>query len=297
MKVDVRCPGCGAKYSLDETLLGRKLKCKKCQRTFKVEASIAEGHGNSQSSAPAAAQRKPEKVVPEDVYGLDEAPLPPRRDNQSGGSAATESSEDRFTLPRRPGSTAPLTEAQKKKIAKRADRIERSKPFHGQAAFGVSFAAVFAIALFGWRVHRQLTKAERLANRNRAAQSAPAEVLDLKGYFAEVDEDVEEMISKGEAAEARDWLDSTKHQNHEVAEMSLETAREVVNGFYERGAGKVYVLGSITLGGKLVTPAFAIKLLADDGQRKLCYAWKARFPNQTQNTPEFGQKYLLFGEP
>ena len=101
----------------------------------------------------------------------------------------------------RPGSAKPLTEAQKKSIAKRADKIEKSKPFRSNAAFGVSFGTVLAIALFGWRVQRALTKAERIAKRNQAIQTAPAEVVDLKAHAAETDEDVEDMIAKNDTAE------------------------------------------------------------------------------------------------
>ena len=142
----------------------------------------------------------------------------------------------------RPGSTTPLTDAQKKKIAKRADKIEKSRPFRSNAAFGVSFGTVFVIALFGWRVQRALTKAERIAKRNQAIQTAPAEVVDPKAYAAEIDQDVADMIANNDVAEAREWLDTARYPNHEVDELTNQVAREIVDGFYERGADKVYVV-------------------------------------------------------
>ena len=100
-----------------------------------------------------------------------------------GETAAVSSSnhdDEPIPLPR-PGSAKPLTEAQKKSIAKRADKIEKSKPFRSNAAFGVSFGTVLAIALFGWRVQRALTKAERIDKRNQAIQTAPEEVVRPQG--------------------------------------------------------------------------------------------------------------------
>ena len=77
---------------------------------------------------------------------------------------------------------------------------------------------------------------------------------------------------------AREWLDSAKYPNHEVAEMTNQVAREIVDGFYERGAGKVYVISPFTLRDKVLTPGFAVQLPADPSRRKQCFDWKAKFP-------------------
>ena len=79
-------------------------------------------------------------------------------------------------------------------------------------------------------------------------------------------------------------------------EMTNQVAREIVDGFYERGAGKVYVISPFTLRDKVLTPGFAIQLPADPSRRKQCFDWKAKFPDQEQIMQDFGQKYLMFGE-
>ena len=219
MKITIQCPDCGTKYTVDQKFEGRKLTCKKCELKFAIAAGPA--------AAPLVAARtssspgtRPESVppIPEDVYGLAEEPVPARARGVTAAGSSSNSDDDDEPMPlARPGSTKPLTEAQKKSIAKRADKIEKSKPFRSNAAFGVSFGTVLAIALFGWRVQRALTKAERIAKRNQAIQTAPAEVVDLKAHAAEIDQDVEDMIAKNDTAEAREWLDTTKYPNHEVA--------------------------------------------------------------------------------
>jgi hypothetical protein len=290
MKLTIQCPDCGTKYTVDQKFEGRKLTCKKCELKFTIAAGPAAAPVVAARSSSSPATRP--EPVPDNVYGLAEEPIRARaRDAAAAGSSSNRDDDEPMPLPR-PGSTKPLTETQKKSIAKRADKIEKSKPFRSNAAFGVSFGTVLAISLFGWRVQRALTKAERVAKRNQAIQTASAEVVDLKSYAVEIDEDVAEIIANNDVADAREWLDTAKYPNHEVAELTNQVAREVVDGFYERGGGKVYVISPRTFRDKVLTPGFAVQLPTDPDRRKQCFDWKEKYPNQEQIT-DYGQKYLL----
>jgi hypothetical protein len=190
MKITIQCPDCGTKYTVDQKFEGRKLTCKKCELKFTITAGPMTPQVAARSSASPATRPEPVPPVPDDVYGLADEPVPARvRNATAAGSSSRTDDDEPKTLPR-PGSTTPLTEAQKRNIAKRADKIEKSKPFRSNAAFGVSFGTVLAIALFGWRVQRALTKAERITKRNQAIQTASAEIVDLKALAAETDHDV-----------------------------------------------------------------------------------------------------------
>jgi hypothetical protein len=186
---------------------------------------------------------------------------------------------------------APLTAAQKKKIAKRADKIDRTKAT--TAGVGVSFGAVLAIALFGWRMHGRLNRASRSLERLRANQSAPAEVGDPAVMFAEVDKYAARMLKEPGTAEAREWLDPAKFPNHAVMEMSADHAREMVAGFYERGAERVAILDPTKLGDAMITAEIAIKLPQDPAKRKACLEWAARWQEADKPEQDLGQQYLV----
>jgi hypothetical protein len=184
-----------------------------------------------------------------------------------------------------------LTAAQKKKIAKRADKIDRTKGT--TATVGVSFGTVLAIALFGWRIHTRLERGRRAADRLNAAQTAPAELVDPKAILASVDQQVAKLIAQPNTAEAGDWLDPAKHPDHAVIGMITDRAREMVAGFYQRGAEKVYVLDPTESGHAHITAQFAVKLPQDPTQRRQCFQWQAQFEPEAQPDQDVGQKYLL----
>lgn len=57
MSMSVRCSGCGAKFSADERIAGKRVKCPKCQTTFKVPPVDTPAHQQpteSGAEAPAA---------------------------------------------------------------------------------------------------------------------------------------------------------------------------------------------------------------------------------------------------
>ena len=101
------------------------------------------------------------------------------------------------------------------------------------------------------------------------------------------------MIAQPAAAEARDWLDPAKYPNHAVKEMPAQAAREMVAGFYERGAEKVYVLEPASIGNAILTDEFAVKLPQSPLQRKKCLLWAAKHEGDGPPAADLGQKYLL----
>ena len=179
----------------------------------------------------------PTTPVDLDVFGLQEESIGP----PISGSIPSESpidsgrsNEDSPSVPARLKPYKPLSESKKKQIAKRAAKIDRSKP--STAAFGVSFGAVLTFALIGWRIYRILNGIQRAAARADAFQSAPADIdaFDAGTTAAETDRMIGTMISQPTTAEARDWLDPAKHPNRSISEMPAEAARDMVAGFYER---------------------------------------------------------------
>jgi hypothetical protein len=185
----------------------------------------------------------------------------------------------------------PLSEAKKKRIAKNAAKADRMKP--SNATFGVSFGTALAIALIGWRFYRAFHRYERAAPQANAVQAATLEDFDPKAIIAAMDKEVEKMVAEPSTAEARDWLDTAKYPNHGVMEMSIENAREMVGGFYQRGAEKVYVFDPTTLGNTVITAQIGVTLPSDTAQRKQCLAWAAKYEGGEPPSPDQGQKYLL----
>ncbi len=185
----------------------------------------------------------------------------------------------------------PLSEAKKKKIAKNAAKADRMKP--SNATFGVSFGTALAIALIGWRFYRAFHRYQRPAPQANAVQTATLEDFDPKTILVALDKEVERMIAERSTAEARDWLDTAKYPNHGVMEMSIENAREMVGGFYQRGAEKVYVFDPTTIGNTVITAQIGVKLPRDTAQRKQCLEWAAKYEGGEPPSPDQGQKFLL----
>jgi len=290
---------------------GKKTVCSQCGVKFRIPgggspvvASTSAQRSSTSAATPAppapvktAATPAPPAPDELDVYGLEEEPSPtatrgapgspPEASVQSGSTSA----ESDPPLPRR-DLYKPVSEKKKKQIVKRADKLDRLKPTN--AGIGISFGAVLAIALIGWRLYRIMHRFERAAARANAAQSAP--VLDaaaLKTFLAEMDKETERMIAKPDTAEARDWLDPAKHPNHQVMEMSAENARAMVAGFYERGAQQVYVLEPTPTGAVVMAALFVVKLPQEPDQRRNCLAWAAKHQQEDQPSPDQGQKYLM----
>jgi hypothetical protein len=281
---------------------GKKTVCAKCGAKIRIPGSTP----STASAKSAPASSKPAKVplpaqespspVDLDLYGLEEAPvasLPPRSTGTPSETSASDRSvsKDSLPAPARIKAYKPLSEAKKKQIAKRAAKADRMKP--SNATVGVSFGAVLAFALIGWRVYRIFNRFERAAARTNAVQAATEEDFDPKAMLVEMDKDVDRMIAEPSTAEARDWLDTTKHPNHGVMEMSIEKAREMVAGFYQRGAEKVYILDPTTINNAVITAQIGVKLPRDSAQRKQCLEWAAKYEEEEQPSPDRGQKYLL----
>jgi hypothetical protein len=296
-KLSVACDQCGKAHWVSAEHVGKKTTCKGCGAQFRIQvggvAPVRSEPARRASARAEAPESPPRSDV--DVYGLDEEPAAPL----SQGSRPVETSlaspggDDSAPLPKRPEAYKPLSAAQKKKIAKRAAKIEKTKT--SNATVGVSFGAVLAIALFGWRMYRVTHRFERAANRLNAAQAAPGEVvvLDPKSAADATDKEAAEMIAQPTTAEAREWLDPAKYPNHSVMEMPTQTAQEMVAGFYERGAEKVYVLDPTSISGTLLTAEFAVKLPKDPAQRKQCLEWAAKYEEGESPAADVGQKYLL----
>ncbi|MEO6807686.1 MAG: hypothetical protein ABI353_01050, partial [Isosphaeraceae bacterium] len=96
MSITFPCSQCGQRYQVDESLTGKRMKCKKCETVMKIPASNPSAptrpplqtFGTAASPAPPPpkpAARRPAPPPPadrftiddvEDPYGLDSAPLP-----------------------------------------------------------------------------------------------------------------------------------------------------------------------------------------------------------------------------
>jgi ribosomal protein S27E len=296
-KLSVACDQCGKAHWVAAEHVGKKTTCKGCGAVFRIQAGAAAPVRSEPARPSAARSRAPESPPPPDVdvYGLDEPPEAPRAQASPAveASSASPNGDDSASLPKRIGAYKPLTAAQKKKIAKRAAKIEKTKV--SNATVGVSFGAVLAIALFGWRIYRVVHRFERAAKGIDAAQTAPGDVVELdpKSAADAVDKEVADMIGKPGTAEAREWLDTAKYPNHAVMEMPTPTAQEMVAGFYERGAEKVYVVDPTSINGTLLTAQIAVKLPKDPAQRKQCLEWAAKYEGGESPDADVGQKYLL----
>ncbi len=233
-----RCSGCGKALTAPAHLAGKKVTCKACGLTgIKIPARPA-----STPSAPAPAKARPSSG-PEplnagpaavDIFGLDEAPSasqPTRAGDDlfadSGASPTVAGAASEESLPPRNKMFEPMSAEKKKKVHKRADKINKEKPSFAGAGIGVSFGTIIAITLFGWRLYRighRVTRAMDDDPPVAAAGFEPGEKFDPKAVAAEDDRNVERMLKEPGAAEATEWLDAAKHPNHVVFEMGNDRA-------------------------------------------------------------------------
>ncbi|HQA00188.1 MAG TPA: zinc-ribbon domain-containing protein, partial [Phycisphaerae bacterium] len=66
----VRCPSCGTKYKLPAKAVGRKVRCVKCNTTFRITDPRADSHRFPSASKPDASR----PAAPQ--------PAPPQREHQ-----------------------------------------------------------------------------------------------------------------------------------------------------------------------------------------------------------------------
>src|SRR5947209_8339073 len=71
MAVNVNCPGCRTSYPVTEDLLGKKIRCKKCQETF--TATAAKAPAGSRPTDERITSRRPARNE-EDYEDDEEAP-------------------------------------------------------------------------------------------------------------------------------------------------------------------------------------------------------------------------------
>ena len=182
-----------------------------------------------------------------------------------------------------------------KPILGRAPRIAKASLSFAGAGLRVSLGTILAITFLGWRLDRTGHDVA-LYPGDRPVAGAPFEdgsLLDPKAATAEGDREAERMLRKPGAAEAREWLDPTRHPNHAVLEMGNGRARAMVAGFYDRGAKRVSVLDASPLGNAVVTAMLAIELPDEPDKRSLCLAWETQHLEGVDSTGDLGQKYLL----
>ncbi len=308
------CDQCGKPHAIAAEHAGKKTICVKCGARIRIPgespaAKTAPALSTATAPAPSTTTRKPaaaavsapaknpaapREVPPAglDIYGLEEAlaDAPMHSPAMPAGASASAASGDESSMPPpKRLDYAPISEAKKKKIARRAAKADRLKP--SNATVGVSFGAVIAFALVGWRIYRVVHRFERAA-RADDAQVATMEDFDPKKILAALDQQTEQRIADKSSAEARDWLDTARYPNHQVMEMSLDNAREMVAGFYQRGAEKVYVLEPEPVASAVVTAAFGVKLPSDAAKRKQCLEWAAKYEETDGPTPDQGQRFL-----
>jgi len=300
------CNGCGKSYSTPQHLAGKRIPCKKCGQVITIPGGTTTAvketaKGGSRSAAKPALRLGDDGPPPLDLFGLDDEPATAGKRPAGDGilavvdtpPAAGDAGDDAPVLPRG-GSTAPLSEAKKKQIARRAAKIDRMKPSYGGAAVGVSFGTVFAIALFGWRMYRTVHRVTRLAGVAGAAVAAPGDVnFDPKTLAAAADKEIESSLRQPGTAEARAWLDPAKHPGHALMGMDPGRARGLVAGFYERGADGVHVLDPTKAGDAVVASEIVVTLPADPARRKACIDWENEGTGGEGGSDDFGQKYLI----
>src|SRR5436309_56821 len=90
MAVSVTCPGCRTSYPVTEDLLGKKIRCKKCQETFtataaKSAAGVRRAGDDRITTKPAAAGKAPARYDDEDDA--------PRRNGNGRGRPMPRSAE------------------------------------------------------------------------------------------------------------------------------------------------------------------------------------------------------------
>jgi DNA-directed RNA polymerase subunit RPC12/RpoP len=307
--ISFRCLGCGTSYSTGSNLAGKKVRCKSCGQGIRVPGTadpstagspVARKEGSS-VPRPKSPTRQVAPAGPslEDIYGLEESATVPQ---SASGSSVSEgrpgSVEEDATLPQRAGAYEPMTAAKKKKLAKRAARVEKARPTFSGAGIGISFGGVLTAALIGWRVYRVTNAFNRPDRGPQMVVGGLGDFgnmppVDPKAAAAEEDRQVAEMLRAPGTAEAREWLDPAKHPNHSVMEMAPDKAREMVAGFYERGAKRVSVLDPTPLGNTILTAMIAVELPADLAKRRRCFEWETRCLEGDEPTRELGQKYIL----
>ena len=95
MPEQVRCPSCNATLRVPDTLLGKNVKCPKCQTTFLAETEEpAEPEGIVRDPAPSSRRRPsapPEEYEDEPPLEEEDEDRPRRRRRRGRGSAAAES--------------------------------------------------------------------------------------------------------------------------------------------------------------------------------------------------------------
>ncbi len=292
-----RCDGCGKTLTAPAHLAGKKITCKACGRTgVKIPGAAASA---AVLPTPEPAIAAPAAV---DLYGLDDAPVASRPTSagdelfaDSGASPTVARAASEEALPPRNKAFEPMSAEKKKRINKRADKINKEKPSFAGAGIGVSFGTIIAITLFGWRLYRIGHRVTRGLGDPPAA-AAPFDVgfkFDPKAAAAEEDLEVERMLKEPGSAEAGEWLDPAKYPNHGVAEMGRERARAMVAGFYERGATRVSVLDVGPLGNTIMTSTIAVELPSEPDKRKGCLVWETQYLGGADPTTDVGQKYLL----
>jgi ribosomal protein S27E len=295
-----RCEGCGKTYATPSRLAGKTIACKSCGKQLKIPGEpVSSGPSTASARRPSPATApKPAAPPPPDIFGFEDEPLPPRAGHPPAGDGESRSRPvvDEGAPPPRAGGFQPLSQEQKKKIARRAAKVDKSKTSYAGAGFGVSFGTVLMITLFCFRWYNRISnRIDR--HRHDANRSAPANprgsAVDSPTTAAESDRSIEEQIKQPGTAEAREWLDAAKHPNHVIMEMPAEKARALVAGFYERGAEAVYVLDPSPLGNSVVAAMFAVKLPQDPARRKECLDWETRSLQAEEPTQDMGQKYLM----
>lgn len=87
MPIESNCPGCGAKVRIPESMLGKRVRCPKCEMIFTAEAPDA-GYEEVAEEDPRPVRRRPAPVEDDDRHDDDDYEPQPRR---GGGRRAAQS--------------------------------------------------------------------------------------------------------------------------------------------------------------------------------------------------------------
>jgi hypothetical protein len=291
--IPFRCDGCGKTFQAPLHMAGKSGTCKACGQAIRIPAAAGAAATAAAPRPKAAALAQVATPPPADIYGFDDgpssAPTGKGREVELDGHSSSSKEE---ALPQRLD-YKPLSAEKKKQIAKRAAKIDRSMPSYAGAGMASVGSVILVVALIGWRAYRIAHRVTRLGGALAVATADDDDKpMDPRTAALEGDKSIEEMMKQPETAEAREWLDP-KFTNHAVMEMDMQRARDMVAGFYDRGAEKVCTLDATTLGNAVVTSMFAVKLPADPAKRKQCLEWEVNYLQGEAPTKDFGQKYLM----
>ncbi len=267
-KVRFECPSCGKAQAASSTLAGTRITCTGCGTSIKVPGGPVKVATAAAPARNRPAEKKSVSTPLDDIYGSEPFDDIYADDDVSPVSAGSRQYED----------APPRSEA--KQPPRRSSRKRQGMPPYA-ITVAISIGALVLIVAVGVGIYRQLASGSFGSHREQVAAAR----------IARDEADLEGLLLRPDASEAREWLDPDKYPDHSVRTMGAKRAREVVNGFYDRGAEKVMVVDTTRAGDKLVTSTLIVQLPPDQSRRAMCLDWEAAANDKGAPEKDRGQKF------